>query len=88
MTAWRMVMGPLASSAIGIVSSVWGANSAFHLSVWKPCSSRLAARTVRSPPVASPSTTAMSLRPSRVALATTLKPLSQMKPVFMPSAPA
>jgi hypothetical protein len=27
------------------------------------------------------------LRPSRVALATTLNPDSQMKPVFMPSAP-
>ena len=38
--------------------------------------------------VRSPSTTAISLRPSRVALATTLKPLSQMNPVFMPSAPA
>jgi hypothetical protein len=29
----------------------------------------------------------MSRRPPRVALATTLKPDEQMKPVFMPSAP-
>jgi len=35
----------------------------------------------------SPRITATSLRPSRVALATTLKPESQMNPVFMPSAP-
>ena len=83
-----MVVGPLTSSATGKVSSVGAANNAFHACVWKPCSSRLAARTLRSPPVGSPSTTAIILRPSRVALATTLKPLSQMKPVFRPSAPA
>src|SRR5262249_8004786 len=72
----------------GKVSSVCGANSAFQPLVTKPCSSKLAARTLRSRPVASPSTTAISLWPPRVALATILKPLSQMKPVFIPSAPA
>ena len=36
---------------------------------------------------ARPAPTATSLRPSRVALATTLYPESQMNPVFMPSAP-
>jgi hypothetical protein len=35
-----------------------------------------------------PRTTVMSRRPLRVALATTLKPEAQMKPVFIPSAPA
>ena len=34
-----------------------------------------------------PSTTAISRLPSRVAVATRLKPEAQMKPVFMPSAP-
>ena len=34
-----------------------------------------------------PSTTVTRWRPLRVALATTLKPAEQMKPVFMPSAP-
>ena len=45
------------------------------------------ARWLRDATDGSPRTTATSLRPSRVALATTLKPDSQMKPVFMPSAP-
>jgi hypothetical protein len=87
-TLSRMVTGPMAFSAIGKVSRVWAGNSAFYPCVWKPCSSRLVARRLRSTFVRSPSTTAISLRPSRVALATTLKPLSQMNPVFMPSAPA
>ena len=44
-------------------------------------------RSLRDATDGSPRTTATSLRRSRVALATTLKPDSQMKPVFMPSAP-
>ena len=34
-----------------------------------------------------PRTTTISVRPSRVALTTMLKPESQMKPVFMPLVP-
>ena len=45
------------------------------------------ARSLRDAADGSPRTTATSLRPPRVALATTLKPDSQMKPVFIPSAP-
>ena len=37
-------------------------------------------------PEREPNTTTISLRPPRVAVATTLKPDAQMKPVFMPSA--
>src|SRR5437879_3360172 len=73
-----LVTAVLAFSSTGRVSSVWDPNNVFHWYVRKPCSSKLAARTLRSCPVASPRTTAISLRPSRVALATTLKPLSQM----------
>ncbi len=54
----------------------------------KPCSSRCAAFTARTPEDGAPSTTAIRRRPSRVALATRLKPDAQMKPVFMPSAPS
>ena len=53
----------------------------------KPRSNSCAARAVRSEAEASPSTTAISRRLPRVALATMLKPDAQMKPVFIPSAP-
>ena len=53
----------------------------------KPLSNRLAAFAVRSLAEGAPSTTVISRLPPRVALATTLKPAAQVKPVFMPSAP-
>ena len=43
---------------------------------------------VRSAADDEPITTVIRRRPLRVALATTLKPEAQMKPVFIPSAPA
>ena len=54
----------------------------------KPLSNSSAARNVRSVAFGEPMTTARSRRPPRVALATTLKPEEQMKPVFIPSAPS
>ena len=62
-------------------------NSDFQKWRLKPFSRRSVARWLRDATDGSPRTTATSLRRSRVALATTLKPDSQMKPVFMPSAP-
>src|SRR6516164_10827065 len=53
----------------------------------KPCSRRRAAFSARTAADGAPSTTAIKRRPSRVAVATRLKPEAQMKPVFMPSAP-
>ena len=53
----------------------------------KPRSNRSAAIMVRSLAEGEPSTTVTRRRPSRSALATTLNPAAQMKPVFMPSAP-
>jgi hypothetical protein len=53
----------------------------------KPRSNRSAAIMVRSLAEGAPNTTVMRWRPLRVALATTLNPEEQMKPVFMPSAP-
>ena len=53
----------------------------------KPRSNSSAALMVRSLAEGAPSTTVTRWRPLRVALATTLKPEEQMKPVFMPSAP-
>ena len=54
----------------------------------KPRSNSCAALTARTAGDGEPSTTAISRLPLRVAVATTLKPDAQMKPVFMPSAPA
>src|SRR5262245_27522362 len=62
-------------------------NSDFQKWRLKPFSRRSVARALRDAADAPPRTTATILRPSRVALATTLNPDSQMKPVFMPSAP-
>jgi hypothetical protein len=53
----------------------------------KPRSNSSAACMVRSLAEGAPSTTVTRRRPLRLALATTLKPEEQMKPVFMPSAP-
>ena len=53
----------------------------------KPFSNSCAAFSERTAPDDEPNTTTISLRPLRVAVATTLKPEAQMKPVFMPSAP-
>jgi hypothetical protein len=52
----------------------------------KPFSNSCAAFSERTMPEREPNTTTISLRPLRVAVATTLKPDAQMKPVFMPSA--
>jgi hypothetical protein len=52
-----------------------------------PCSSNCAAFIARAAPDGAPSTTAITRLPSRVAVATRLKPEAQMKPVFIPSAP-
>ena len=51
-------------------------------------SRRSAARSARARAVGAPNTTATWRRPSRVALPTRLKPEAQIKPVFIPSAPA
>src|SRR5260370_800782 len=53
----------------------------------KPLSNSAAASAVRSLADGEPSTTVMRRRPPCVALATTLNPAAQVKPVFMPSAP-
>jgi hypothetical protein len=53
----------------------------------KPRSSSCAAFIARAADEGAPSTTAISRRSSRVAVATRLNPDAQMKPVFMPSAP-
>ena len=53
----------------------------------KPFSNSCAAFSERTAPEREPKTTTISLRPLRVAEATTLNPDAQMKPVFMPSAP-
>jgi hypothetical protein len=51
-----------------------------------PLSNSCAAFSERTMPEREPNTTTISLRPPRVAVATTLNPDAQMKPVFMPSA--
>ena len=76
------------ASATGMLSRVVELKSCFQPCCWNPNSRRLAARTLRSPLEWSPRTTAMTRRLSRVAVATTLNPESQVKPVFMPSAPS
>ena len=53
----------------------------------KPRSKRSAASWLRVFAVSAPSTTTIRRRPKWLALATTLKPAGQVKPVFMPSAP-
>ena len=53
----------------------------------KPRSRSCAAFNARAADEGAPSTTAISRRSSRVAVATRLNPEAQMKPVFMPSAP-
>ena len=59
-----------------------------RLPLLKPRSSSCAAFTARAADDGAPSTTAISRLPPRVADATRLNPEAQMKPVFMPSAPA
>ena len=54
----------------------------------KPRSNSCAALTARTAGEGEPSTTAISRLPPRVAVATTLKPDAQMKPVFIPSVPS
>jgi TolB-like protein/class 3 adenylate cyclase len=53
----------------------------------KPRSKRFAASWLRDLAVGAPSTTTIRRRPEWFALATTLKPAGQVKPVFIPSAP-
>ena len=53
----------------------------------KPRSNRSAASWLRSRADGAPSTTAIRWRPKWFAVATTLKPAAQVKPVFIPSAP-
>ena len=53
----------------------------------KPTLRSFAASSARATGVVAPRTTTISVRPSRVAVTTVLKPKSQMKPVFMPVVP-
>src|SRR6476619_4569518 len=86
-TASRKCVGPSLNEACMARPSMVVPNTDFQKYRLKPFSKRLAARSVRVATEGSPSTTATRRRPSRVAEATMLKPESQMKPVFMPSAP-
>ena len=89
-------MGPRRSQITGrMLGGLWsteaGSPSRFGLKSVapeaKPRSKRSAAFWVRSFAEGAPMTTVMRRRPLRLAVATTLKPEAQMKPVFIPSAP-
>jgi hypothetical protein len=96
-SAWRLRCGPHISSfksggaaSIGVSALTLpkAGNSQANGLRAKPLSKSSAAFCARAADVGAPSTTTMSCRLSRVAVATRLKPEEQIKPVFMPSAPA